>query len=118
MKSYSFRLIRQFFDNKDIVFVGVHIKDDVVTLRNCYGLIIPNAVDLSEMAVDVLHEPRLRAFGARLLASEVLLEPFKARSASVARANWVTEELTHEQIECATTDAYAAYKVGKKLLRV
>ncbi|OMO84539.1 hypothetical protein CCACVL1_10781 [Corchorus capsularis] len=70
------------------------------------------------MAADVLHQPRLCAFGARLLASEVLLEPFKARSASMAQANWVAEELTQEQIECATTDAYAAYKVGKKLLGV
>ncbi|OMO84536.1 putative glycogenin [Corchorus capsularis] len=73
------------------------------------------------MADHVLDQPRLRAFGARLLASEVLSdpEPFKStRCASMARVNWMAENLTQEQIECTTTDAYAAYKVGKKLLGV
>ncbi|OMO96067.1 hypothetical protein COLO4_15526 [Corchorus olitorius] len=41
------------------------------------------------MAADILHQPHLWAFGARLLASEVLLVPFKARSASMARVNWI-----------------------------
>ncbi|OMO96066.1 hypothetical protein COLO4_15525 [Corchorus olitorius] len=78
------QFLQQLFGNKDIIFVGVYIKIEVKLLRKCCSLEIENVVDLSELAADVLHKPRLRAFGVRLLASEILLEPFKARSASMA----------------------------------
>ncbi|XVF06457.1 hypothetical protein REPUB_Repub06bG0049700 [Reevesia pubescens] len=90
---------------------------DVEKLRKHFRLEIRNAVELSELAADVLHQPRLRAFGLRGLASEVLLLPFKTRSSSMDPLFWVTDLKTAE-IECATTDAYAAYKTGKKLLGV
>ncbi|XVF06454.1 hypothetical protein REPUB_Repub06bG0049400 [Reevesia pubescens] len=106
-----------FFDNMNIIFVGVHIKDDVKKLRKCIGLEIKNAVDLSELAADVLNQPRLRVFGVRRLASEVLLEPFMTSSSIIDRDCWI-QDLAKDQIECATTEAYAAYKIGKKLLGV
>ncbi|XP_022743795.1 uncharacterized protein At5g06450 [Durio zibethinus] len=110
--------LKQFFDNKDITYVGVHIKHDVKKLRKRLGLEIRNAVDLSELAADVLHQPRLGAFGVRRLASEVLLVPFKARSSRMAWVNLAEADITTDQIECATIDAYAAYKIGKRLLGV
>ncbi|XWS57777.1 hypothetical protein CRYUN_Cryun09bG0202300 [Craigia yunnanensis] len=122
MSGFPFRLpkelLKPFFDNKDITFVGVHIKEDVKKLRKLLGLEIRNAVDLSELAADVFHQPRLRAFGVRRLASEVLLVPFKTRSSGMARVNWTEADPETYQIECATTDAYFAYKIGKKLLGV
>ncbi|XVF42368.1 hypothetical protein PTKIN_Ptkin01aG0356500 [Pterospermum kingtungense] len=114
----SLPLQHYFFDNKEITFVGVHIKDEIEKLRVCCGLEIRNAVDLSELAADVLHQPRLRAFGVRRLASEVLPEPFKTRPSSLNRVDWRSANLTKDQLECATTKAYAAYKIGKMLLGV
>ncbi|XWS58433.1 hypothetical protein CRYUN_Cryun08bG0033300 [Craigia yunnanensis] len=87
-------------------------------LGKTFRLEIRNVVDLSELAADVLHQPRLRAFGVRSLAHEVLSVPFKARPSSIISVDRSRDHVTQEQIECASTDAYAAYKIGKKLLGV
>ncbi|OMO84559.1 hypothetical protein CCACVL1_10768 [Corchorus capsularis] len=113
--------LKLFFDNKDITFVGVHIKDDIKRLEKCFGLQIRNAVDITELAADVLHQPRLRAFGVRKLASKVLLVSFQARSSSMDQDDCTRNrnmQIIEDRIECATIDAYAAYKTGKKLLGV
>ncbi|KAJ0959856.1 hypothetical protein J5N97_000442 [Dioscorea zingiberensis] len=56
------------------------------------------------------------AYGARDLARDVLKLGLEQRSQKVAWMSWTEEFLTAEQIECATVDAYVAYKTGKKLL--
>ena len=105
-----------FFMMKDIVFVGVHVREDVRMLKENYGVVVRNVVELSELAAYGLRKPRLVAYGARDLARDVLKLGLEQRPQKVAWMSWTEEVLTSEQIECATVDAYVAYKTGKKLL--
>ncbi|WRX24915.1 3'-5' exonuclease domain - like 5 [Theobroma cacao] len=109
----------QFLSHKDIIVAGVHLQGDVKKLWEKHRLEIRNVVDLSELAADVLHQPRLRAFGVRSLAHQLLLVPFKARPPSMIRIdNSKTGDVPQKLIECASTEAHAAYKIGKKLGRL
>ncbi|XP_073260153.1 3'-5' exonuclease-like [Populus alba] len=103
--------------NKDIVFVGVRKRDDLVKLRNEYGLEISNLVELSELVVGVLGEPALGTYGARDLASYLdVLRHLQPRNSILSLINWLDNSLNRQQVMCAVTDTYAAYKIGKKLL--
>ncbi|OMO84534.1 putative glycogenin [Corchorus capsularis] len=79
-------------------------EEEIVHLRKlgkCFGLKIRNAVDRSELAADVLHEPRLCGFGLRKLASKVLLVPFEARSSSLRTIDWIMAvNPADDRIEC------------------
>ncbi|KAJ6291988.1 hypothetical protein OIU76_023977 [Salix suchowensis] len=86
--------LKRFLSIKDILFVGVHIKEDLQRLRCVDGLVVRNAVELSELAAKIYDQPRLAAYSARELAYRI---------ASL-------------KIESATTDAYATYKIGKKIM--
>ncbi|KAK3197823.1 hypothetical protein Dsin_021238 [Dipteronia sinensis] len=77
------------------------------------------------MADSVLHQPRLGAYGVRRLASEVLCQPWKPRPLSITDEDWPARHaelilnksrFNKDQIECATVEAYAAYKTAKRLL--
>ncbi|PRQ31633.1 putative ribonuclease H-like domain-containing protein [Rosa chinensis] len=105
-----------FFMMKDIVFVGVHVNEDVRMLKENYGVVVRNVVELSELAAYGLQKPRLFAYGARDLARDVLKLGLEQRPQKVAWMSWTEEFLTAEQIECVTIEAYVAYKTGKKLL--
>ncbi|TYG95661.1 hypothetical protein ES288_A11G286600v1 [Gossypium darwinii] len=110
--------IKKLLSNKDITFVGVHMKENVKKMRTESYVEISNAVDVGELAADVLHQP-LRGIGVRRLATEVLKVPFKPRPLFLSWGNLNVREpenLTKNQIEYVATDAYAAYKIGKKLL--
>ncbi|XP_021281988.1 uncharacterized protein LOC110414916 [Herrania umbratica] len=116
-RPYFISKLGQFLTHKDIIFAGVHLQGDVKKLWEKYRLEIRNVVDLSELAAEVLHHPRLRAFGVRSLAHQLLLVPFKARPTSILRVdNSTTGDVPQKLIECASADAHAAYKIGKKLL--
>ncbi|KAJ7978154.1 Werner syndrome-like exonuclease-like protein [Quillaja saponaria] len=65
-------ILNKFLMNKDIIFVGVHIKQDLEKLKRDFGIEVRNAVELSELAANVLREPRLLAYSIRGLAREVL----------------------------------------------
>ncbi|GMI79134.1 hypothetical protein HRI_001582700 [Hibiscus trionum] len=110
--------LKLFLNNKDIIFVGVRMKEDVDKLRLLLPLGFRNVVDLGELASDALHQPRLRAVGVRTLASKVLSLPFKSRSLTDAIVSWSHPfYLERNQTESATIDAYAAYLTGKELLK-
>ncbi|PPS00314.1 hypothetical protein GOBAR_AA20345 [Gossypium barbadense] len=101
------------------IFVGVHMKENVSKMRRLLSRVeISNAVDVGELAADLLHNPRLRRVGVRRLASEVLVFQLKSRPFALSSIffSMEPEHLTANQIECVATDAYAAYKIGKKLL--
>ncbi|XVF06458.1 hypothetical protein REPUB_Repub06bG0049800 [Reevesia pubescens] len=107
--------LKRFFAVKDIMFVGVRMKEDLQNLKDEYGIIIRNAVDLSELSAKVLGRPQLSAYGARELARKVLslnIQPRSLMSIWTNRGDYPTLE----QIETAATDAYATYRVGRRLL--
>lgn len=111
--------IKKLLSNKDITFVGVHMKENVKKMRRESYVETINAVDVGELAPDVLHQPLLRGVGVRRLATEVLKVPFKPRPLFLSWGELNVREpehLTKTQIECVATDAFAAYRIGKKLL--
>ncbi|KAK6288947.1 PREDICTED: uncharacterized protein At5g06450 [Theobroma cacao] len=109
--------LKRFFAVKDVMFVGIRMKEDLQNLREEYGIIIRNAVDLSELSAKVLGQPQLSAYGVRELASKVLsidiLPPRSLLSIWAIRSDSFP---SLEQVESAATDAYATYKVGRRLL--
>ncbi|KAK6243388.1 hypothetical protein QUC31_009797 [Theobroma cacao] len=107
--------LKRFFAVKDIMFVGVRMKEDLQNLREEYGIIIRNAVDLSEVSAKVLGQPELSAYGGRELASKVLSIDILPRS---LLSMWTIRSDSFpslEQVESAATNAYATYKVGRRL---
>jgi hypothetical protein len=108
--------LKRFLSIKDIMFVGVHIKEDLRRLRSVNGLVIRNAVDLSELAATIYDQPRFLAYNARELECKICSLKSDPKSLNVLWSNWFDHTLSPEQIESATIDAYATYKIGKKLM--
>ncbi|WCJ43746.1 hypothetical protein M5689_024464 [Euphorbia peplus] len=108
--------LKRFLAIKDIVFVGVHVKEDVSKLKEAYGLVIRNCVELSEWAAKIHDHPRFVFYNGRELAHKLLYMKFEAKPYTILWSNWFDHNLSGEQIECAAADAFAAYKVGKKLM--
>ncbi|KAJ6744288.1 3-5 EXONUCLEASE [Salix purpurea] len=108
--------LKRFLSIKDILFVGVHIKEDLQRLRCVDGLVVRNAVELSELAAKIYDQPRLAAYSARELAYRIASLKVDSKPLNVLWSNWFEHTLSHEQIESATTDAYATYKIGKKIM--
>ncbi|TXG66118.1 hypothetical protein EZV62_007393 [Acer yangbiense] len=112
--------IFKFLYNKDILFAGVHIHKDLRKLLEQYGLEVRNSLDLSELTAQVvLHQPLLKLHGVRELANKVLSKNLQPRQRSNIVGDSLCElydDYTRGQIECATVDAYATYKIANKLL--
>ncbi|TXG66117.1 hypothetical protein EZV62_007392 [Acer yangbiense] len=87
--------------------------------KNNTGLEVRNSLDLSELAAQVLHQPLLKLHGVRELANKVLSKNLQPRQwSNIVGDSWYepSEDCTRGQIECATVDAYATYKIANKLL--
>ncbi|XP_058003629.1 protein RISC-INTERACTING CLEARING 3'-5' EXORIBONUCLEASE 2-like, partial [Hevea brasiliensis] len=106
--SISSSLIR-FLAIKDAAFVGVHIKEDVQKLKDTYGIVMRNVVELSDLAAKIHDHPSFVFYSGRELAGKILSVKFEAKPYTVIWSNWFDHNLNFEQIECAATDAYAAY---------
>ncbi|XP_043717926.1 exonuclease 3'-5' domain-containing protein 2-like [Telopea speciosissima] len=100
----------------DVSFVGVGIKENVAMLERDYGLQCRNMVDLRFLASSVFDDRRLVGYGLVDLAYHVIPLQVMKKPASVFLSDWNGENLTMEEIEFATIDAYASYKIGNKLL--
>ncbi|XP_042502929.1 uncharacterized protein LOC122080111 [Macadamia integrifolia] len=100
----------------DISFVGVGIKENFDLLERDYGLQCRNMVDLKTLAASVLDDRRLVGYGLVDLAYHVIPLQVMKKPASVLLSDWKGENLTMEEIEFATIDAYISYKIGNKLL--
>lgn len=102
---------------KDVTFVGLHIKEDLMKLKSDYGIVIRNAVDLSDLAVNILGQPRLAAYSLRGLANEVLSLRIEKRCLELLWVeNWGKDSLTEKQIEYATIEAHLIFRIAEKLV--
>ncbi|XP_020540453.2 Werner Syndrome-like exonuclease [Jatropha curcas] len=113
--SISASLMR-FLAIKDIIFAGVHIKEDVEKLKEAYGIVIRNAVELSDLAAKIYDNPRFVFYSSRDLATKIVSIKFGPKPYVVLWSNWFDHNLSTEQVECAAVDAYCSYKIGKKLM--
>ncbi|CAI0385235.1 unnamed protein product [Linum tenue] len=108
--------LRKFLAIKEILFVGVHIREDLHRMKKLYGVIVRNAVELSDLAAKMNDHPRFLGMSARELCSKVCSIKLEQKPFVVLWSNWFDTTLSNEQLESATTDAYAAYKTGRKML--
>ncbi|KAM7273515.1 hypothetical protein ACFE04_028179 [Oxalis oulophora] len=101
-----------------VTFVGVGIEKDVVLLENDYGLQCTNFVGLSSLAVDQNRHffQSFPSYGLSELASECGLQLLPHQSDDVLRCFQYNEDLSEKAIQYATSDAYATFYVGKRLM--
>lgn len=106
--------IKSFLKDSNFTFVGVEVGDDVLKLRNDYGLNCSRTADIQELAI-CRWPGRFRRPGLKDLASEVM-GLFMPKPKHVCLSNWQSRVLDNQQIEYACIDAYASYWIGHKLL--
>ncbi|XP_061366079.1 3'-5' exonuclease-like [Gastrolobium bilobum] len=106
--------LRSFLMDYDFKFVGVGVMNDIKKLKNEYGLECKNGIDVSTLAV-TQWPGRFSSRGLKYLAKELVGLDMK-KSKDVCTSEWQLKELTKEQVEYACIDAYASFKIGKKLL--
>ncbi|WVZ69408.1 hypothetical protein U9M48_018197 [Paspalum notatum var. saurae] len=95
-------------------FVGVAVDGDVRRLRDDCGLAVANAVDLRHLAAEVLSRPELRKAGLKTLTREVMGVVI-GKEKEVTMSKW-EQDLTLEQVQYASIDAFVSYEVGRRLL--
>ncbi|KAG8389582.1 hypothetical protein BUALT_Bualt02G0244100 [Buddleja alternifolia] len=107
--------LKSFLSNPNVTFVGVEVQDDVLKLRSEYGLACAVAEDIQALAmaaypVEFYRKPGLKELARKLVGLEM------AKPIHVCRSNWENIVLGLDQIEYACIDAYASYRIGRKLL--
>lgn len=107
-KVTQFQLLKAIFENKEIVKVGVAIRDDIKQLQKLFSFSPDNFIELQEIA----KLKGLKNFGLKGMTEEVL----QARLSKKAKiTNWDAHELTNQQILYAATDAWIGLQLFQKL---
>ncbi|KAG8379734.1 hypothetical protein BUALT_Bualt07G0120200 [Buddleja alternifolia] len=106
--------VKGFLMNPNFTFVGIEVGDDVLKLKNEYGLDCSSSKDIRAVAKE-RWPARFRRPGLKDLAWEVCgLNMRKPKH--VCKSNWEARVLNQGQVEYACIDAFASYKIGHKLL--
>ncbi|KAM7478706.1 hypothetical protein LguiA_026919 [Lonicera macranthoides] len=108
--------IKCFLSDPRITFVGVEVGDNVIKLRNYYGLRVASKADIQAMAMRHWPNRFYRKPGLKDLAYRVVSLSMP-KPKHVCRSNWEARILSLEQVEYACIDAYASYRIGHKLIK-
>jgi len=101
--------LAQIFSNKDIVKVGIAVRDDIKDLKKIIPFNEQSIVDLNVLAPQLGFE----SIGAKKLSALVLgIRISKRQQVS----NWEVEDLTQAQIDYAATDAWICREIYLKLV--
>ncbi|PWA54236.1 3'-5' exonuclease domain-containing protein [Artemisia annua] len=106
--------LKNFLLNPIFTFVGVEVEDDILKLKNEYGLDCSKSADIRSAAMKKW-PGRFRRPGLKDLAMDVLGLHMK-KPKHVCMSNWEARLLNENQIEYACIDAYASYKIAHKIL--
>ncbi|XP_059669151.1 protein RISC-INTERACTING CLEARING 3'-5' EXORIBONUCLEASE 2-like [Cornus florida] len=106
--------LKKFLAQKEITFVGIHIAKDLAKLEHDYGIVFRNVVDISKHAANVLRRPRLRAGSVSELAYEVINLKLNEKPIGAVYDPFFPFG-SGKTMEYAAIDAYASFKIGKKL---
>ncbi|KAL3651362.1 hypothetical protein CASFOL_004364 [Castilleja foliolosa] len=106
--------ITGFLMNPNFTFVGIEVGDDVMKLKNEYGLDCSSHADVRAVAKEKW-PGRFSRPGLKDLAYEICGLGMK-KPKHVCMSNWEARELNEAQVEYACIDAFASYKIGHKLL--
>lgn len=108
--------LRAFFSDTNFTFVGVEVQDDALKLSNEYGLSVSKTSDIQALAMTRWPICFMRKPGLKELANRIV-GLYMAKPLHVCRSNWEARKLTLEQVEYACIDAYASFRIGRKLLK-
>ncbi|KAH0766759.1 Werner Syndrome-like exonuclease [Solanum tuberosum] len=106
--------LKKFLANPNFTFVGVEVGEDILKLKNQYGLVCSSQVDIRDVAKNKW-PGRFSRPGLKDLANEIC-GLYMPKPKHVSMSNWEARELSVSQVEYACIDAYASYKIGHKLL--
>lgn len=110
-KVTQFQVLKTVFENKEIVKVGVAIRDDIKQLQKIFSFSPLNFIELQ----DIAKLKGLKNFGLKGMTEEVL----QARLSKKAKiTNWDAFELTDQQILYAATDAWIGLQLYQKMYAV
>ncbi|CAO2837610.1 unnamed protein product [Amaranthus hypochondriacus] len=106
--------LKDFMGWPNFTFVGVGVDDDVAKLRDEYGLICGNSKDIQDYAMGLWPMKWWRRPGLKVLARDIAGLHME-KPIHICKSDWQVRVLSKEQVEYATIDAYASYKIGVKL---
>jgi ribonuclease D len=104
----DFSLLKNIFENKQIVKVGLAIRDDIKALQKLFSFGPSNFIELQEIA----KTKGLKNFGLKGMSEEVLNLTLSKRA---KLTNWESKTLTSDQISYASTDAWIGLKLYQEL---
>lgn len=96
------------FSNKNIIKVGIAVRDDLKDLKKIYHFEEKSVVDLNVLAPKLGFE----SIGAKKLSALVLGFRISKRQQV---SNWELEKLSHAQINYAATDAWICREIYLRL---
>lgn len=105
----QFDILKDIFENSEVVKVGVAIRDDLKQLKKKFHFTQQNFIELQDLA----KVKGLKNFGLKGMAQEVLQETI---TKGPKTTNWEAHELTQKQIMYAATDAWLGLKLYLRLL--
>lgn len=105
--------VKHFLSNPNLSFVGVEVQRDVTKLRNEYGLQFTNIAAVRDETLKRFPsmfngKPGLKDVANRIVGLDM------PKPEHVSQSNWEARVLDDKQIEYATIDAYASFKIGHK----
>lgn len=107
--------VKDFLNGDDVILVGVGVDGDATKLRNDYGVVCGEFMDLDQLCRDFLALLGQRHLGLKGYAREVLgLNMEKPKR--VTMSNWEVRSLSEAQVQYACIDAYVSYRLGRKVL--
>ncbi len=104
----QFQILKEVFENPDIIKVGAAIRDDLKQLKKTFEFNPQNFIELQMVA----KTKGLQNFGLKGMTEEVL----KARLSKRAKtSNWEAHTLTDQQLMYAATDAWVGLRLYNTL---
>ncbi len=106
---HQYEIIKNIFENKDIIKVGAAIRDDIKQLQKTFSFTPENFIEIQTLAKTA----GLENFGLKGMTEEILNSTI---TKGPKMTNWQAFELTDRQIMYAATDAWIGLILYQKLL--
>jgi ribonuclease D len=104
----QFQILREVFENPEILKVGAAIRDDLKQLKKTFEFNPQNFIELQTLA----KTKGLQNFGLKGMTEEVLHAKLSKRAKT---SNWEARTLTDQQLMYAATDAWVGLRLFQTL---
>ncbi len=105
----QFQVLKSVLENREVVKVGVAIRDDIKVLQRTFGFTPQGFVELQDLA----KHKGLKNFGLKGMTDEVLQAML---SKQFKMTNWEARELSPQQQLYAATDAWVGLAIYRTLM--